>query len=73
MNKVFTRLVGAFGGMNETSTITIKMVVPKDTLHRGLISASTQPKADQESQFLAYVVSRTGYLNMELIDFDVEP
>ncbi len=73
MNKVFASLAGIIGGKNETSTITVEITVHNETLHRGMIAASRLRKEDQESEFLAYVVSRTGYMNMKLTDFDVEP
>lgn len=71
MNEVFARLVGALGGITEPRTITIQMTVPMDTLNRGMVAASRLRKEDQESEFMNYVVPRTGYLNMKLIDFDV--
>ena len=73
MNKVFTRLAGIIGGKDETSTITVEITVHNETLHRGMVAARRLSKEDQEPEFMAYVVSRTGYINMKLTDFEVEP
>jgi len=73
MNTVYVRLIDALGGRDETGTVTVKMKVPKDTLHRGVVAAARLTKEDQESEFLAYVISRASYLNMKLIDFEMEP
>ncbi len=73
MDSVFESLVDVIGGETETSTITIKMIIPIATMRQGVVAASRLIKKDQESEFLSFVVNRTGFLNMKLIDFDVEP